>query len=69
MEEKKRTVYFYTAIETNNMDAFKDLYPDKKFIIRYDPSLFAGVRIIDNDDVFNLNLQQRFHDIIEHIEK
>jgi len=38
-------------------DKFLKLYPDKKIIIAIDPSLLAGIRVVDFDNEYELSLK------------
>jgi len=51
------------------MDDFIDLFPGKKMTVNTDPSLLLGMRVTDNDDVYELSLKNALNKITEHIEE
>lgn len=68
--EKTRKVYVYVP-SLANQDYLKDLeklFPDKEIIIEQDPSLLLGLRIVSEDDVFELNLKHKLDDLLNFIE-
>ena len=46
---------------------FEDLYPRKKIIFKKDSSLIAGVRIIEDDMVYDFNLKHTLDNVATHI--
>lgn len=58
-------VPFYN--DKDNTDALKELFPDKKLIIRKNPSLISGLRIRMNDDIFEMNLKHNLDAIVSHV--
>jgi hypothetical protein len=69
--EKLRTVIVDLPTETTSAqtEAFESLFPDKKVLFRKDPSLMLGMRIHNNDDVFEMNLKHNLDAIITRIEQ
>jgi F0F1-type ATP synthase delta subunit len=67
----KSTVYVQTALPLRNSDAYlkelENLFPNKKIEFKVDPSLILGVRIIDNDNVFDINMNNLLHKIRDHV--
>ena len=55
--------------DTFNLDELKELFPNKRFMVSVDPSLMLGMRLQDNDDVFELSLKNTLDKITEHIEE
>lgn len=47
----------------------KKIFPDRKIIYQTDPSLLLGIRIIDNDLIYELNLKDTLEQISTHIIK
>jgi hypothetical protein len=68
--EKSRNVYVTTTFRQSDLlkQEFKDLYPGKKVIINTDPSLILGIKITDNDDITEINLNHQLDDIMGYIE-
>lgn len=54
-------------IKKTDLKVFTKFYSEKKVIFKEDPSLLLGVRIINNDLVYDLNLKDSFEDIIQNI--
>ncbi len=67
--EKKRTIYIESAKITDDLMLLKDIFPKKRIIFKENPSLLAGIRIINNDDIFNFNVLKNLNDIIEFVEQ
>lgn len=66
--EKKRNIYI--ALPSENVynihkDLLQNLFVDKKLVFEEDSSLLLGVRIIDNDMVYEQNLKQKLESILE----
>lgn len=68
-EEKKRSVEILSSHDLSKKDKYTiaKLFPKKKIIYTYDPSLLAGLQIRYNDNIYELSLRKRFDDIIHHI--
>lgn len=65
-EEKKKIIFVTTPkpLSTNDREKIKKLFPKKKMIEQIDPSMISGIKVIQNDEAFEMNLNQTFHDII-----
>lgn len=46
---------------------FRKLFPDKKLIYNLDPSLILGLKIINNDEVFEMSLEDNFNRLLSHL--
>lgn len=68
-EIKKRSVYIDLPFSesNNNLKELNNIFPNKKIVIRKNPSLLLGIRVTNNDDIIEMNLKSQFDDIIEHI--
>ncbi len=73
LKEKERKVTVVVDIPSNNQESYKQeltrLFPDKKIIMRTDPSLILGIRITDNDTVYDLNLQSTLSKMSAYVEE
>lgn len=49
-----------------HIDELKHLFGAKKVTASINPDLLLGVRITDNDDVYNMNMKHSLERIIEH---
>lgn len=67
--EKLRTVFIDTPFDGNaeDLQSLQSIFPDKKIVLRTDPSLLAGTRIVNNDDIFEMNLKHNLDAIMEAI--
>ncbi len=67
----KLTVYVDTALPLNKgheyIKELENIFPNRKIEFRLDPSLIMGVRIIDNDNIFELNVNNLLHKMERHI--
>jgi len=50
-----------------DLQALRDAFPDKKIVINTDPSLLLGMRIQNNDDIYEMSLKNSLDKITEHI--
>lgn len=51
------------------LKSIEKAYPDKKIVVKYDPSLIAGIRIINDDNVYELSIQGMLEDALSTIAK
>lgn len=51
------------------LKSIEKAYPDKKIVVKYDPSLIAGIRIINDDNVYELSVQGMLEDALSTIAK
>lgn len=62
---ESRNTVFITVASNENMPnllkEFEKLFPNKKISIELDPTLMAGIRIVDYDNVYELSIK----DILE----
>lgn len=70
-EEERRSVIIETptVLKDQILKSLKDVFPGKKVILRKNPELISGVRVINNDLIYDLNLQNNFDKIIQYLEK
>lgn len=64
-EEKKRSITVILPHKANQEEKkiFQNNFPDKEIIFLEDPSLIVGVKIIDKDNIYDLNLKSNLEDI------
>jgi F0F1-type ATP synthase delta subunit len=67
--EKQRSVTIAIAGKATEeqQKQFQSMFPNKKVIVTYDPSLMTGVRISNNDDIFEMNLKHELDVIIQQV--
>ena|SRR3989344_6068680 len=54
-------------IKKTDLKAFTKLFANKKIIYHEDPSLLLGIRVINNDLVYDFNLKDSFENITQSI--
>lgn len=71
LAEKENTVIVSTASPLNNKDLkeIMKLFPNKKIVLEKDPSLMLGVRIVNNDIVYDFTLKNSLHKILSYVEQ
>lgn len=52
-----------------SLDELQDVFPDKKLVVNVDPSLLLGMRLTDNDDLYEMSLRNSLEKITEHIKE
>ncbi len=69
--ESTKTVYIQTANElgTEEKKSIKSLYGSKNLVFTKDRSLIAGIRIIDNDMIYENNLKNNLKNLVNAINK
>lgn len=66
--ERQHEIILEVPSETDmKIEEFKKLFPDKKIVINVDPELMLGLRLQDNDDIYELSLKNSLDKITEHI--
>ena len=55
-----------TIDEINFKKQFSNIFPSKKIIIEENPDILLGMKIIDNDKIYDFNLKDSFESIGEH---
>lgn len=69
LSEKKKNLIVSSPINNPDLKKIEKLFPNKKILFKKDPSLMLGVRIVDNDIVYELTLKNSLDKIISHIEQ
>ena len=70
--ENERLVWVFTPmdkIEDKITGKIKSMFPNKKIEYVKDPSLIAGLRVIDNDMVYEFNLKDSLDNLITHLKR
>ena len=70
-EENKKQVFVTASTELDkaSREKIQHLFPDKKVVSTVDPSMISGIKVVENDVEFEINLNRRFHDIIQFLSK
>lgn len=66
-DEKKKSLIISSPNGSQELKKFERLFPNKKLIFKKDPSLMLGVRIVDNDIVYEFTLKNSLDKIISYI--
>jgi hypothetical protein len=69
LNEKKKSLIISTPMNNQDLRKFSKLFPNKKIILRKDPNLMLGVKVVDNDIVYEFTLKNSLDKIISHIEQ
>lgn len=67
--EKKKDIIVSAPLNNQDLKKFEKLFPNKKIIFKKDPTLVLGVRIVDNDIVYEFTLKNSLDKIISYIEQ
>ena len=68
--ENSRTVTLLSPIisgETGLTKGLKEIFPDKKIVSVKDKNLIAGVRIIDNDTIYDFNIENTVKNLVSYM--
>lgn len=69
LTEKRKSLTILSPINNQDLRKFERLFPNKKILFTKDPSLMLGVRIVDNDIVYEFTLKNSLDKIISQIEQ
>lgn len=70
MYEIKHSVFIDLPIDNNNLKSkFKEIFPNKKIVLGLDNTLMLGLRILDYDMLFEINLKSNLKRILSYIEE
>lgn len=65
--ENKTNVTIITPFNLKNDKVFEELFPDKKIVYKNDPSLMLGIKIKNNDALYEFNLKNTVQNLISYI--
>ena len=68
-ESKKNVIVILPFKNESQISLFQELFPNRKIIYQADPSLIAGVKIVDNDKVLEFDLKDTFESIVANIKE
>ena len=69
---QERKVVVFIDVPMNNIDIkdkLRGVFPNKKIVLNIDPSLILGVKIIDDDMLFEVNVKNSLNKILSYIEQ
>lgn len=68
--EKEKTVTIITAklFQDNDfLENVRKIFKDRKILIKEDKNILAGIRIIDNDNVYDYSLSNKIDNIVSYL--
>lgn len=70
-QESKTTVTLTVpeGMEGIELEQFKDIFPQKKLNVETDENLILGVKVTDNDNVYEFNMRNTLEKMVEYIER
>lgn len=69
LAEKKKSLIISSPINNQDFKKFEKLFPHKKIIFKKDPSLMLGIKVVDNDVVYEFTLKNSLDKILNYIEQ
>lgn len=67
--EKKKNLKVFAPLNNQDLSKFEKLFPNKKILFTKDPALMLGIKVVDNDLVYEFTLKNSLDKIISHIEE
>jgi F0F1-type ATP synthase delta subunit len=70
--EKSKTVTVVTSnsdVKTELNKKLKQIFPGKRLEFSKDESLIAGIKLIDNDNIYDFNLKNTFENLVSYINR
>jgi len=68
IEKKKNVLVSYTG-SSKDLEKIRRLFPQRKLFFKKEPSLLLGIKVVDNDNVYEFTLKSALDKIVEHIEQ
>jgi F0F1-type ATP synthase delta subunit len=68
--EKNKTVFVYTSDNSQRTELsnkIKEMYPNKNIVYKVDNSLIAGIKIIENDNIYEFNIKNTLDNLVSYI--
>ena len=69
IEENKRSIIVTLPFTQGERKILGELFPNRTIIYKKDPFLMAGVKIIDNDTLYEFDLKDTLDNIVSHIKQ
>ena len=68
-EERKRIVFVTTPkpLSEKDREKIKSLFSKKKIVEEIDPAMIGGIKVVENDEAFEMDINRTFHDIIRFV--
>jgi F0F1-type ATP synthase delta subunit len=67
--EKQKNVYIYLSHKDNNLiiSELKQIFKNKNVVTMEDKSLIAGIKVVDNDLVFEQNIKNNLNNLANNL--
>jgi len=69
LEQQKKVFVVIPKSNLYNIVDLKKLFSNKDIVFQEDSTLLLGIKILDNDMVYEMSLKDRLNDIIEKVEQ
>lgn len=73
LRKKDNEQILYVDIPFNHYELYQKelekIFPKKKIIFRIDPNLILGIRIIDNDNIYEISMNKVLTDLVDYIKE
>lgn len=69
LKELKKNLIISSPVDNQDLRKFENLFPHKKIVFEKDPSLMLGIRVVDNDLVYEFTLKNALDKIVNYIEQ
>lgn len=69
LKELKKSLIISSPVDIQDSRKFENLFPHKKIVFKKDPSLMLGIRVVDNDLVYEFTLKNALDKIVSYIEQ
>ncbi len=68
-EKSKNVTLFVSSISNANkiVKQIKKIYSDKNVMVKEDKSLIAGIRLVDNDTIYDANIKNSLNEMVSFI--
>ena len=68
-KENADNIIVLSPTDVVDKQMFAKKFPNRKIVYKKDPSLIAGVKIIDNDIIYEMSLKSSLEGIVNNIDK
>ena len=69
LAEKRKNLIISSPINNLDLSKFEKLFPNKRIILKMDPALMLGVKIVDDDIIYEFTLNNSLDKILNYIEQ
>jgi hypothetical protein len=69
LAEMKKSLLISSPVNNQDVKRFQKLFPNKKIVLKKDSSLMLGIKVVDNDIVYEFTLRNSLDKILNHIEQ